>query len=143
MEAEKNKAVVARFYEEAWNKKNLSVIDETHAPDYELGRLQPWRKHGAEGLKEFIADNHRMFPDVHINIDDLIGEGDKVAMRMSATATHKGDLVGPVGLVKATNKKVNWYGIFIFQLKEYKIVKAWGVTDNMDLMQQLGAVKKP
>src|SRR5262245_59244118 len=96
-----NKEIVRRFYEEAWTQKKLEVIDELFAANYVAGTLPPWRKPGAVGLKEFIADNHRMFPDVRHEVVWIVAEGDRVAAYFKATATHKGDLNGPVGLVPA------------------------------------------
>jgi steroid delta-isomerase-like uncharacterized protein len=140
---EKNKEIVRRFYDEVWNKGDLAVVDELFIPNYVVVHLPPWRTPGAEGLKQFIADNHRMFPDVHQTIEDMVAEGDQVAVYLKATATHKGDLNGPVGLVPATNKKVSWEGVIFLKLKNGKIVETKGVIDNMSLMQQLGAVQKP
>lgn len=138
-----NKEAIKYYFEEAWNKRNYKAVDEVYAPDYVMSKMPPWRKPGTQGLKEFLADNHRMFPDAHNTVEDLIEEGDKVVARISGTATHKGDLVGPVGLVPTTNKKVTWRGIFIFQFKNGKVVRTWSITNNMELMQQLGAVPKP
>lgn len=140
---EKNKEIVKRFYDEIWNKGDLAVVDEIFTPDYVVVNLPPWRTPGAEGLKQFIADNHRMFPDVHQIIEDMVAEGDRVAVYLKATATHKGDLNGPVGLVPATNKKVSWEGVIFLRLKDGKIIETKGVIDNMSLMQQLGAIQKP
>src|SRR6476661_7234774 len=139
---DKNKEIVRRFYDEVWNKCDLAVVDELFTPDYVVINLPPWRTPGAEGLKQFIADNHRMFPDVHQIIESMVAEGDQVAAYLEATATHKGDLNGPVGRVPATNKKVGWEGVIFLRLKDGKIVETKGVIDNMSLMQQLGAVRK-
>ena len=143
MNTDKNKAIVKRFYDEVWNQCNLALADELFIPDYKVPNAPPWRKPGVEGLKAFITDNHRMFPDIHHQIEDMVAEGDKVAVRFSGGGTHKGDLVGPVGLVPATNKKVHWRGMNIFTFKNGKIIEANGLTDNMELMQQLGAVPSP
>lgn len=140
---ETNKALVRRFYDEVWNQNKLDVIDELFASDYKVGQLPPWRKPGAAGLKEFIADNHRMFPDVHHEIVVIIAEGDEVAAYWKTSATHKGDLNGPVGFVPTTNKKVYWDGASFFVIKDGKIVETRGVVNNMSLMQQLGAVPTP
>jgi predicted ester cyclase len=84
-----------------------------------------------------------MFPDVHQIIYDMVAEGDKVAVYLKATATHKGDLNGPIGLVHATGKKAGWEGVIFLRLKNGKIIETKGVIDNMSLMQQLGAIPKP
>lgn len=99
-----NKTMIRRYYEEVWGQKQLDVVDELFAPDYVLVNIMPWRKPGAAGLKEFIADNHRMFPDIQYVINWMIAEGNTVAVHVTATATHKGDLVGPVGPVAATGR---------------------------------------
>jgi steroid delta-isomerase-like uncharacterized protein len=140
---ERNKNIVLRFYDEVWNKKNIKVVDELFAPDYAVGKLPSWRKPGAEGLKLFIADNHRMFPDVQHTVEMIVAEGDTVAVYFKATATHEGDLNGPVGLVPATGKKVHWDGMSMLRIENGKIVETRGVMNNMSLMQQLGAVPVP
>ncbi len=143
MDTEKNKATVKRYYEEVWNQFNIDAIDEIFTPDYRVPNAPPWRKPGVQGLREFVTDNHRMFPDLVYQVDDLVAEKDKVAVRFSGGGTHKGDLVGPVGLVPATNRKVTWRGIMIFEFRNGKIIESNGVTNNMELMQQLGVVRSP
>jgi predicted ester cyclase len=140
---ESNKQAVLRYYDGAWNKNNLEVIDEIFEPDYIVENLPPWRKPGAKGLKEFLADNHKMFSNIRNTIEDVMAEGDKVAVRFKAEAIHVGVLDGPVGKVPVTNKKVYWRGMAIFQLRNGKVMQAWGVTDNLGLMQQLGAIPEP
>lgn len=137
---ETNKALVRRFYDEVWNQNKVEVVDELYAADYTVGNLPPWRKPGAAGLKEFVVDNHRMFPDIHYEIGFMVAEGDTVAVYWRVTATHKGDLTGPVGLVRAAGKKVQWDGSSFFRIEHGKIVETQGVVNNMSLMQQLGAV---
>lgn len=137
---EENKRKVLQYWQEGWNKKNLEVLNDIFESDYIAVDIPPWRKPGLKGLKDFIQDNFRMFPDVHNTIEDLIAENDKVVSRVTAKATHKGDLVGPVGLVKATNKQISWKGVFIFEFKNGKVVRTWSLVDNMDLMKQLGAL---
>jgi steroid delta-isomerase-like uncharacterized protein len=140
---EQNKALVQHFYDEAWNQGNLDVIDELFTPDYEVVNRPAWRAPGTAGLKEFILDNQRVFPDAHHTVIDMVAEGDKVAVYFKATGTHKGDLHGPVGLVPATGKKVQWDGMNIIQITGGKIVQTKGIANNMSLMQQLGAVPTP
>lgn len=140
---DKNKEVIRRFYDEVWNKCDLDVADELFEHDYLIPDLPAWRKPGVDGLKEFIADNHRMFPDVHHVIENIVAEGDAVAVFIKGSGTHKGDLNGPVGFVPATGKAVTWRGVLFFKLKDGKVVESKGVIDNMGLMQQLGAVPSP
>lgn len=140
MAQEENKNVIKRFYHEVWNKFDLSVVDELFSPDYIFNDLPSWRKQGSQDLKEFVADNHRMFPDVYHTVDDLIAEGDKVAYRFTGTETHKAELYGPLGIIPPTNKKVTWKGNGIARFNNGKIVEVWVITNNIDLMKQLGAL---
>ena len=110
-----------------------AVVDEIFTPDYVVVNIPPWRTPGAEGLKQFITDNYRMFPDVHQIIEDMVAEDDRVAVYLKATATHKGDLDGPVGLVPATNKKVSWEGVIFLRFKDGKIVETKGVYRQYEL----------
>ncbi len=143
MDIEKNKTIVRRYYDEVWNQFNLDVIEELFALDYRVPNSPPWRKPGVEGLRHFVVDNHRMFPDLKYQIDDLVAEGNKVAVRFSGGGTHKGDLDGPVGIVSATNREVTWRGIMVFEFINGKIIESNGITNNMELMQQLRAVPLP
>jgi steroid delta-isomerase-like uncharacterized protein len=137
---EQNKAIARRFYVEVWNNHDLAAVDQLFITDYEVVGRPAWREPGAAGLKAFITDNHRMFPDVHHTIIDMVAEDDKVAVYFKVTATHEGDLNGPVGLVPATGKKVHWNGMSILQMKDGKIIRTKGIINNMSLMQQLDAV---
>lgn len=140
---EQNKEIAKRFYTEIWNNGDLAVVDEIFTADYEVVDRPSWREPGASGLKAFITDQHRIFPDVHTTIIEMIAEGDKVAVYFKVTATHEGDLNGPVGLVPATGKKVYWDGMSILHIKDGKIIRTEGIINNMTLMQQLGAVPTP
>lgn len=136
-----NTLFVKRFYDEVWNGFNLSVIDDLFATNYIVNGLPPWRKPGAQGLKEFITDNHRIFPDIHHEIEDMISGEDKVVVRFTASGTQEGDLQGPLGEIPATHKKVHWHGISIFRIESGKIAEVWGISNNLDLMKQLGAIR--
>ena len=84
-----NKALVARWFDEVWNRGRREAIDEMFAPDgkaYGLGEGM----RGPEGFKAFHAQFRGAFPDVRVEVDDMIAEGDQVAYRFTATATHTG-----------------------------------------------------
>jgi predicted SnoaL-like aldol condensation-catalyzing enzyme len=93
--SEENKTIVRRWFEDFWNKGNLSVADEILAPTYthhdpstaDFGR-------GPESEKKRATLYRTAFPDVRLNIDDMIAEGDRVAIRWTCRGTHKGDLNG-------------------------------------------------
>jgi steroid delta-isomerase-like uncharacterized protein len=143
MQEQNNKLLVEKYWLEVWNNKKIELLDDIFEENYIVDNPPPWRKAGRDGLKQFILDNFRMFPDVRNEIEDIIAKDSKVVSRVTARATHSGDLMGPVGLVPATNKRISWRGIHIFEFKDKKVIKTWSIVDNIDLMQQLGAIQKP
>jgi predicted ester cyclase len=76
----------------------------------------------------------RAFPDLHLNVEDLIGEGDKVVARIVVTGTHLGDYMG----VEPTGKSIAYDEIFIFRFANGRVVETWGVVDVLSQMKQLG-----
>jgi predicted ester cyclase len=89
---------------------------------------------GPDGFKQFATMFRNAFPDLHITVEDMIAEGDKVATRETLRGTHKGDLMG----IAATGKKVTFSGTVIIRFAGGKEVEAFGVTDMFAMYQQLG-----
>lgn len=136
MGVEENKAIQRRVYEEIWNKGNLAVVDEIIADDFVFHRTGTPRLRGPEwykGAYHFLKD---AFPDLHITIEDMIAEGDRVTTRSTWRGTHKGEYMG----IAPTGKQFTVTEIAIDRYKEGKIIEGWGGVDRLDLMQQLGAV---
>jgi steroid delta-isomerase-like uncharacterized protein len=96
---------------------------------------------GLPPTKDGTLDYFRMllaaFPDMRLDVEDLITGGDKTVARVTATATHKGEFMG----VPATGKRVEVRLIDIMRFDDHGLVcEHWGVADLLSLMQQLGAV---
>jgi steroid delta-isomerase-like uncharacterized protein len=90
-----------------------------------------------EGMLAFFRDLLSTFPDMRMDVEDLIVEGDKAVARVRATATHEGEFLG----VPATGKRVTIQLIDIMRFDESGLISEhWGVADMLSLMQQLGAV---
>jgi steroid delta-isomerase-like uncharacterized protein len=122
---EENKALVRREQEELWTYTgDLDAAEELFAPQQ------------AEAAKQEAADFRRGFPDVVSTIEDLIAEGDKVAARWRARATHRGEYVG----VPPSGKEVEFTGISVYRIEGNKIAESWTIEDELSLMRQIGAV---
>ena len=91
---------------------------------------------GAQAIKDVFATLLRAFPDLHIAVDDMIAEGDKIVSRNLVTGTHLGEYMG----IPPTGKSVTYNEIFIFRFINGRIAETWGVVDVLSQMQQLGAV---
>jgi steroid delta-isomerase-like uncharacterized protein len=134
-----NKAKVRRFCD-ASNSGDAEVIsrtiDELVEPDVLIRTPMPLETTGAEAVKEVFARLHRAFPDLHITIEDLVEEGDKVGFRNTVTGTHQGEYMG----LPPTGKTVTYHEIFIARFARGRIAETWGVVDVLSQMKQLGAI---
>jgi predicted ester cyclase len=128
-----NKAAVRRYLDEAWNKGNLAIMDELMAPEY--ARYTPAAQLDREGQKQRIAGFRLAFPDIHLEVDRIIAEGDSVAFRMIMRGTHQGPLLG----VAPTGQSVIITATDIVRFANGKIVEHWGNMDELGLLRQFGA----
>jgi predicted ester cyclase len=91
---------------------------------------------GAEALKQVWAMLLGIYPDIHLTVEDLIAEGDKVVGRTTVTGTHRGEFMG----LAPTGKSITYNEIFIFRFVDGKVAETWGVVDVFAQMRQLGLV---
>lgn len=136
MSAEENKTTQRRFFEEVINQKRLVVIDEIYAASFVSHSMAPGLPPDREGVKVFVSAFHAAFPDGHISIDQMIAEGDSVAVRTTFRGTHTGELMG----IAPTNRHVVVPGLDMIRYVNGKMAEQWGGPDQMSLMQQLGVV---
>lgn len=136
---EENKAVVPRYFAEAWNERNIQLVDEIFAPDFLNHGFVRDPVPGPEGTRQAVQMALAGFPDFHIGVEDLLADGDKVIVRFTSQGTHQGVFMG----VPATHKPVRGSSIVIFRLAHGEIVEAWSETNTLSLLQQLGAIPAP
>jgi len=135
-----NKALVLRLIDEVLCKGNLAATDQLLDANFVLhfpGSPEPIR--GVEGLKRVAENFLAGFPDRHVIVEDVICEGDKLAVRITQQGTHKGVFQG----IAPTGKQVSVTGIAIFRVVNGKIAEEWLSSDRLGLIQQLGAVPEP
>ena len=120
---EANKTVVRRLVAEVLNGGHLEVIDELYAPEL------------AGAARRWIAPFRVSFPDVHMELVELIAEGDKVVGRFTCSATHLGQWLGhaPTGRRFERVDEVS-----IFRFRDGKIVQVWSLEDTLGRLRQLG-----
>ena len=139
MSAEENKAIVRRFWK-VWEAGNIGLVDDLVAPEYvNHNPGMPNQPEGPEGIKAVVNMFRGGMPDLRVVIDDMVAEGDKVAVRYKIEGTHVGDLFG----VPPTGRRVSIESVTIERVSEGKIREHWRVTDTLDMMQQLGAIPTP
>lgn len=139
MSIEETKALANRWMKEIWQEANPASMDELLAPAYFFNYAPPGVKPNREAYKQGINSFHAGFPDITFTTEDMIAEGDKVAVHWKGQGTHNGEFWG----VPPTGRKVAVGGISIIRIEGSKIVEEWGYIDTLGLMQQLGAVPPP
>ncbi len=91
---------------------------------------------GMEGLKRGYATFLNAFPDLHVTVEDMIAEGDKVVAYKTLSGTHSGCHLG----IPPTGKCVQYQIISIYRIKNGKIAEYWGLQDEISLKRQLDII---
>jgi steroid delta-isomerase-like uncharacterized protein len=133
-----NKALVRRWFKEVWNEGRVAAIDEmfaSHGVVHGLGA----DLNGPAGFKPFHAAYRDAFPDVRIQIDDIVAEGNIVAVRWSGTGTHRGSGLG----FAPSGRQVRFTGMVFFRVEQGTLVEGWNNFDQLGMLQQLGVVNLP
>jgi len=138
--SEENKAVVRRFIEGVWNNGNLDLIDELISEDHvDHDPGQAALSDGREGVRAFVEMYRTAYPDSHIELGEMIAEGDLVAAPWTGTGTHTGELLG----IDPTGRSVTISGIVIDRVRDGQIVESWANYDVLGMLLQLGALPAP
>jgi predicted ester cyclase len=136
MSTEQNKAVVRRFVEEYKNAHNPTVIDELFSQDFVTHFRLPGVSADLKGFRSVGSAVIGAMPDVHVVLEDLLADGDKVIERTSARGTHTQPLLG----IPATHREVAFTEIHIYRFQNGKIVEHWPEVDFYALFAQLGVI---
>ncbi len=133
---EQNREIVRRYLD-AWERFDLDALDGIIAPDVIDHMAYEGQQTGIEGYRQFFTMWRDAFPDLHTDIHDTIVDDDKVAVRWTATGTHRGEYDG----VAPTGKRVSFSAISLMRIENGRIVEEWVNQDTLGLLQQLGAVE--
>ncbi len=140
MPALTNEQAMRRFYDEAFSKGKLSVVDELTDRNFVDHEPPPAGfKSGIEGVKQIITALRAGFPDMQVAVNDVVSHGDKVWSRATMTGTHKGSFMN----IPPTGKRVSFEAMDIVRFSGGKAIEHWGVADNLGLLTQLGAIPAP
>ncbi len=139
MSAQENRAIIRRAYEELWNERNVGVVDELVAEDFLNHAAPPDRQRGRQGLKDVVRMFESAFPDFRYEVEDMVCEGEKVAVRDVFRGTHRGNFAG----IPATGNRVTMEAIHIYRLGEGRLAEHRVARDDLGMMRQLGVVPPP
>jgi predicted SnoaL-like aldol condensation-catalyzing enzyme len=136
MSTEENKSLARRYVEQVLNEGNLNALDDFASPNYKRYLSPTAAPLTPEVQKQRLAGLRAAFPDIHLTIDDVIAEGDRVALRMTLNGTHQGTLQG----IAPTGKPVTVFAFDVIRIENGKFIEHWGGPDLLSMLQQLGAV---
>jgi steroid delta-isomerase-like uncharacterized protein len=119
---ENNKAVVRRYLETVLNGRELDRVEEFFADE----RI-------VDGVRRGCFAYFQAFPDLHVGIDELVAEGDRVFCRSTMTGTHDGEYKG----IPATGRHIATESAEVYTVADGKFVGYWCLANVAGLMRQL------
>ncbi len=121
----------------AFNANNPAAFEALFTPDIKRHDLQrvidDWE--GRDNVTVFLNLLRTAMPDLHIEVEDAFSAGDRVAMHLTFSGTHNGELLG----VQPTGKSIAFKGVNLYRLEEGRIAETWQMTDWAGAMRQIGA----
>lgn len=118
---EKMKQFIRNHFEEFVNRRNLEVADVNFAPDFvdHGSDVPPGTPPGPQGAKQYVGGALKRFPDMHVTVEDVIAEGDKVVVRNTWQGTDRN-----------SGKKLRFGGIVIWRVAEGKLTERWAYLES-------------
>ena len=132
MSGETARELVLRMHEELLRSRDPDRVEEFFAPQFVSHNTPPGLPEGVEGVKAFFGMFRDALSDLDVTIDDLIADGDRVAVATTTTGVHDGDLLG----IAPTGRRVAVTGIDLVRV-DGRIVEHRGLTDTVGLLRQL------
>ncbi|GHO45569.1 ester cyclase [Ktedonospora formicarum] len=133
MSTNTNKDVITRFMAEVWNRNNLDVLDELLDPEYFDYTYEPRNR---EGLENALAFMNAAYPGHETSIEEVVEEGDMVAVCQTLRGTHSGIAVHGI---PASGKSIEIGGYRFFKIVDGKIVSHRGLIDLPSMLQQISS----
>jgi predicted ester cyclase len=134
------KAIVRRFFDEAWNQNRLAELDEYISAENIHHGASADGPRGPEDIRQVIKRWRAAFPDFQYLIEALIAEDDLVVARVTMTGTHTGEQLSfGSRILPPTGKSLRAAEMFIFRTAGGKVVEFWANYDRLSVLEQLGA----
>ena len=135
--SEANKTIFRRFVDEVINRGDLGAVDELLAPHYLEHDPLPGMPGGREGAKQLFALLHAGFPDLSVTLEDLVAEGERVAVRSRWRGTHRGEFLG----IRPTGRVIDFENLELVRIRQGQIVEHWGLGQASSVLHRLGSVQ--
>ena len=139
MTTDQNRAIVRRYYDEVLNGRTVAVLDEIAVADYIENDPFPGMGNGREQLKLRAGALLSAFSPCTFKIEDIVAEGDRVAVRWRSRGTQSGEFIG----IPPTNRSYEIAGIDFHRMADGRMAEHWHVVDQLSQLQQLGLLPSP
>ncbi len=139
MSGSEAKAIVRRFFDEAWNQKKASELDDYISANNIHRGLSADGAYGPDHIRRVMQNWHTAFPDFQYQIEAMIAEGDLVAVRATFTGTHSGAFNFESRKLSPTGKSLRAAEMFFFRIAGGKVVESWATWDRLTVLTQLDA----
>jgi steroid delta-isomerase-like uncharacterized protein len=133
MNVDELKKANEHFYDEVFRRHNVDALDELLSDDFVEHTLAPGQPEGRQGAKELIGQVLTAFPDLEVEIEHEIAEGDTVAAVLRMTGTHQAEFAG----VPATGRRTTVHVMDMTRFKDGRCTHHWGLVDMPALIAQL------
>ncbi len=133
---QKNIAAQKRWGEEVAGKGHLDVLDEILAEGFVDHDPAPDQGPGIEGLKGFFRSFRNAFPDLELEVEEMVATDEYVTIRYNASGTHRGDFMG----FSPSGRRFTAPAMQLGRWENGRCVERWGVTDQLEILRQLGLI---
>jgi len=135
MDRQSSKDLIRRFIKQVFVQGRVESINELVGPNF-VSHTWWFEEDGREKLRAATERVHETLSGVEFTVDDIVAEGDRVTVRLTASATPTGDFMGvPAAGKRYTIGEMHW-----FRIADGQIVEHWHQQDALGLMKQLGAM---
>jgi steroid delta-isomerase-like uncharacterized protein len=138
MSKEANGAALSKFAE-AVNTGNYKLFDDVVAPDCVDHDPGPGQVPGPDGYRALFTEMRRAFPDMTVELAELVADEEAIAFAYTFSGTQNGPLMG----IAPTGRKVNIRGMQLSKFRDGKMVERWGSSDQLGMLQQIGVSTIP
>jgi predicted ester cyclase len=128
-------SLVRAFIDEALNQHELPAFDRFCARDYLWHGMDGAEVHGLEPFKREVAVFFDAFPDIHVDVLDVVVGADRAAVRFRESGTHAGQFAD----LQPTGRRAGWDGVAIYRVENELLAEEWSVSDRLGMFEKLGA----
>lgn len=139
MDSEAMKRFALERVEALFNRGELDRVEEFVTPGFVNHEAWPGEDPGFAGFRLRLERLRDAIPDLHMQVEDVIAEGDRVAYRATLTGTHRGELLG----IPATNRSFSAQQMHFLRIEGGRAAEHWATRDDLGMLVQLGVITPP